>query len=991
MGVRLPHSSAPASAVASAVLRALSLCAPAALLETAATPAQAAEPAALTSDIPAQSLTRALAAFGRQTGLQLIYVSKIADAQRSGGARAGATRAEALTQLLADTGLQFEFLNARTVRIYAAPAAAPALVPTPAPVAGALQHVAEGHAARTLAFDEVVVTANRREEKIQDVPIAIQVLTNDTLARLQAVTLDDFVKYLPGVTAHGVGAGQSNIYVRGLATAVTGVQSSGVIGAFPNVAVYLDEQSTQLAHRNLDIYAADLERIEVLEGPQGTLFGAGAQAGVIRYITNKPKLNAIEATVNAGFAATAHGGPSEAIDAVVNLPVIADKLAVRAVLYSEHRGGYIDNSPATFARADTDPAMQVFGGHVPVNSVVINNFQLAGANINTVAYKGGRVAALYQFNDDWNALLAQSYQAIDAQGVAEEMAADSLGRPQPDLSTQLFNASYDKDRFENTALTISGRVGSLKLLYAGSYLVRNVEQVQDYTSYARSTYSGYYQCANLPVAPQCFTPSSTWQDSVRNTHQSHELRISTIDDRRIRGVGGLFYEDYRIQEQADGLYRTAVAYFQPIGPPTGYCTINGSRLLPGGHEVFCPLQGAVFVPYPVTSNNPDVRPPNDGFFNDITRAYKQKAAYTSLDFDLIRNRLTLALGTRYFNIETSEVGSAVFSFYCSLIYYPSAPNPCLNGYSFNLDSEGLIRSYSGFRSRANLSWKVTKDAMLYYTWSQGFRAGTFNRVSSPLALGGSAEHGGWVPPRAFAPDDLVNNELGWKTQWADGRIRWDGAAYQEDWNHAQIGLFAPNVINYVLTINGGSYRVRGLETSGAARITPGLTIEAGANWNHSELVREAPFVWADGTPVDFSTLLTANGQKVSNPGGSLGSSLAGAPSFAGNIRARYEFKLNGYDAFAQFSAVHQSHSFATTDHLTLDLQGKSIAYDLPAFTTYDAALGIGKGVWRVQVYAENLTDVRAQTYANYAQFYKSITVSRPRTLGLLLTYRLGSD
>jgi iron complex outermembrane receptor protein len=213
------------------------------------------------------------------------------------------------------------------------------------------------------------------------------------------------------------------------------------------VAIYLDEQSAQLPGRNLDVYAADLDRIEVLEGPQGTLFGAGAEAGVLRYITNKPKLNVTEAEVHAGYAVTAHGDPSGALDAVLNLPIIADTLAVRGVIYDERRGGYIDNTPATFARAATDasiryanyPAGCAGNGspcQVPPNSVAINNSALVGGAINPVTYQGMRIEALYQINASWSALLAQSYQSIDAQGVSAEEAADSLGRPQPDLALQ---------------------------------------------------------------------------------------------------------------------------------------------------------------------------------------------------------------------------------------------------------------------------------------------------------------------------------------------------------------------------------------------------------------------------------------------------------------------------------------------------------------------------------------------------------------------------
>jgi len=131
--------------------------------------------------------------------------------------------------------------------------------------------------------------------------------------------------------------------MRGLSAGTLNPQSSGTIGQFPNVAIYLDDQSGQLPGRNLDIYAADLERIEVLEGPQGTLFGAGAQAGVIRYITNKPKLDVTEGSVDAGYGTTAHGANNSNLTAVINLPLITDTLAVRAVIYNDSRGGYIDN------------------------------------------------------------------------------------------------------------------------------------------------------------------------------------------------------------------------------------------------------------------------------------------------------------------------------------------------------------------------------------------------------------------------------------------------------------------------------------------------------------------------------------------------------------------------------------------------------------------------------------------------------------------------
>jgi hypothetical protein len=213
----------------------------------------------------------------------------------------------------------------------------------------------------------------------------------------------------------------------------------------------------------------------------------------------------------------------------------------------------------------------------------------------------------------------------------------------------------------------------------------------------------------------------------------------------------------------------------------------------------------------------------------------------------------------------------------------------------------------------------------------------------------------------------------------------NGAIYQENWNHAQIGALDAALLGGA-TINGGNYRVRGLETSVVGRIGSGLTVEVDAAWNHSELTREASFLWANGTPIDFNSLETYAGQKLANPVGTLGSPLAGAPAFQGNLRARYEINFNGYNAFVQIGAVHQSHSLATTDRLGLDIQGNFVAYDLPPFTTYDGALGMGKDAWLVQLYGENLTDTRAELYANFSLNYKATTVNRPRTVGLRASY-----
>ena len=298
-----------------------------------------------------------------------------------------------------------------------------------------------------------------------------------------------------------------------------------------------------------------------------------------------------------------------------------------------------------------------------------------------------------------------------------------------------------------------------------------------------------------------------------------------------------------------------------------------------------------------------------------------------------------------------------------------------------------------------MSWRPHEALLVYYTWSQGFRAGGFNRqlaapFLSPLSTGPlpyqaqANLNGGWKVPQAFSPDTLVNNEIGWKTRWLDQRLEWNGALYQEDWAHAQIGAQDPALLGGA-TINGGNYRVRGLETSLKSRLAGGLSVELSAAWNHSELVREATFYWADGKPIDFSQVDAANGGKLPNPAGVRGSSLAGAPSLRGHIGARYELNLGRYAAFAQIGAMHQSGSLATTDRLALNLQGGAIDYTLPAFTTYDAALGVARDAWGLQVNGENLSDTRAQLYSNVENGYQATTIARPRTVNLRLSYNFG--
>jgi iron complex outermembrane receptor protein len=837
----------------------------------------------------------------------------------------------------------------------------------------ALAAAASGENSGALA--EVIVTAQRRVENIQDVPITIQALTSETLTQLNVQTFDEFIKYLPNVTQSSQGPAQGEIFMRGLSVGGGGNQGGGTTGAFPAVAIYFDEQSGQLPGRNLDVYAADLERIEVLEGPQGTLFGGGALSGVLRYITNKPKINVTEGSLTASYGVTAHGDPNSSINAVINLPIVQDHLAVRGVIYNDRQGGYINNVPSTFTRAGTDEGLARYnGGVVPTNSPSINNFNVVANQLNPVTYTGVRVELLYKINDDWDALLSQSYQNMNAQGVFYQMPFSSEGvtfnnlgapigsQPLAPLSVTLFNPSSDQDKFDNTALVISGKIGDLKLVYSGAYLVRNVEQVQDYTNYARGVFGYYYQCAGYstnPATGQCYTPSTVWRESLRNVHQSHELRLSTPDTWRIRGLVGAYWEKYNIVDNTQWTYVTV-----PTCSPTG---LNVNCYLP-----LQPWPGSPqFTPLPAT-----------GFFDDVERGYRQLAEFASLDIDVIPKVLTITGGVRHFKYDSNETGGDVGSFYCKQFAPTTYFGFCQSPFGTDFSLRQTAESNTGNRARGNVSWHIRPDFLLYYTWSQGFRAGTFNRSTS-CHLKDAAGVNQFCIPAVTVPDNVTNNEIGWKSEWFDHRLQLNGAVYQEYWDNAQTGFFDPQggLGNLAFATNGPTYRVRGVESMILARVTQGLTVQVAASWN-STAQTNSPYLIANNPALLANPASAAEYGKpitsIPNPYGPIGSPTAYSPPFNINGRVRYEWSAGDYGLFVQAGAMHQGHMVTATGYVP--------AYDIRPYSSYDAAAGIAKGPWSVLLYGQNITNVNTSLSTSSAQFVLTEVPPRPRVLGIRFSY-----
>jgi len=852
----------------------------------------------------------------------------------------------------------------------------------------------EQPAAAPAGLTEIVVTAQRREQSIQDVPITIQALSGEQMKQLNIVSFTDLLKYTPNVTYSGNGPGTGNIFMRGLSGGGSGNQSQSTTAPFPNVALYLDDQSMQFPARNNDVYLVDMERVEVLEGPQGTLFGGGAQAGAIRYITNKPKLGVTEGNANAGYGITAGGDPNSNANATINLP-FGDNFALRGVIFTDRQGGYISNVASTIS---VPPVTTQPPGGPPIRpgSPPVANAGVQGDNLNTLTYTGARLSGLYKINDDWDVLVQQNYQNMEADGYFYEYPLDPNGRQLGDYQITAWTPAWSKDKYSSTAWTVNGRFADLKAVYTGSYMTRHIDGQQDYSNYMRSAHGSYYACSGQGAGyayfrsskpTTCYPPVGSWRDQVRNTHLSHELRVSTNEEYRLRGLFGAFWEKFIIYDDMNFNYM-----------PMPQCNPQNLAISQAGGPDCVTSVGPIAGFY---AWQPGYREDtNTAFGEDVMRGYKQTAFFGSIDFDIVPKVLTVTAGTRHYKYDEFEHGSEYYSATSTVLNVPNGT--CTHcGFGINLN-----KSESGFKSRANLTWHVTPDILAYYTWSQGFRPGGFNRTKTNIdgsvitlkaVAGYNADNSAkqFYKPDGYLSDNLVNNEIGLKTEILDHRLQFNASIYQMDWKDVQLALFDPvHLGNTTFDVNGPTYRIRGLEIQIVAKPLDGLTVQGSSSWNSSEQTN-APCLVSNvpGNPTPLGQCITqVKGQPYTNPYGELGTRAPFSPAVEFNLRARYDWVFQSYNTWVSFGANHvgsMSNEPASFPDGTLQVIPTTtlLRYTIPGYTTYDASLGAAKDNWTVQLQANNLSNSDAATNLSSGQFIKSEIPLRPRVLSLLVGYK----
>ena len=760
-------------------------------------------------------------------------------------------------------------------------------------------------------LEEIVVTASKRAESLQDVPVSVIALDSKTLNDVGITNFDDYVRYQPNLTASGRGPGNTTFYIRGMATDQATLSAVEPAGNSPNVALYLDEQPIQAIGRNLDVYVADMERIEVLAGPQGTLFGASSQAGTVRLITKKPVLDEFQAGAKLSLSDTKSGEMSTSVEGYINLPLIEDTLAWRTVVYSANQGGFIDNVQGSDDPLLTNTArIANFPGATTIPAV---NTLLAQDDFNDVDYQGFRSALKYQANDEWDFLLQVMQQELNAEGT---FAQDpSVG----DLKISTFFPDFQDDEFSQVAWTVNGNIGNLEVIYTGAYLDREVDQATSDNAYLEQ---GAFIPSYLCNATECFDPVYGERFTVETDRTTHEIRIATSQENRLRFIGGVYFDDANLGASIDFTSPGQIA--------------NGIT--------------AQQLPLPNTTIfNPDPRPQGVNFVNDITRFEKQSAIFGELTYDFVPDTLSATIGVRYYEQEVSLAGSTNFFF---------ATTTTDNDFGINID-ENLAGISPAEETdtivKFNLSWTPNDDSLFYATYSEGFRPGGFNRRGGP----------GSVDPTVFVPfsyvtDTVENIEFGWKASFLENRLRWNGTAYKVDWTDVQLTVTDFTVSNLTFTTNLGEAEVTGIDSDLAFSVNDNFTLFASFAWNDSEMTSVSNDIFA---PTNIAPV---------------GSSLAFAPEFQYTLRGRYTWEAGDYDAHFQLALQHADES----DNSIILSQ----AADIPSWDSMDATIGFGKDNYGVELFIDNVTDERAIRFIRPGGLTPEEFVTRPRSIGLRFRY-----
>ena len=789
-------------------------------------------------------------------------------------------------------------------------------------------------------LEEVIVTARKRDENIQDIPQSIQAFSQQDIAKIGIKGLDDVAKMVPALTVVGSTAGLNKIVFRGLADSVRPYIADS------SAAIYLDEQPLTTGAQSPEIRPIDMERIETLAGPQGTLYGASSQSGTIRYIVNKPDVSSFASNVGAGVHQVSSGDMGWDADAMINIPLIQDTLALRLVGFGAKDAGYIDNVLGnTPGRIDFDTGERVIGSK--------DNSDIAGKDVNDADWKGARVSAKWQVNEAWSLTGIYNYSDSEIHGFNDYDPTTG------DLQTVKFHRESWNDDWSNFQFTIDGDLGFAQLTSSTSYFERDTQYIFDATSgvayyhsvlgaYGRGScatgliaYADYYGNVTYynasywniyDFATACELngtgydvddgdPTGLWRNDQKDERWTHETRLSGSTG-RWDWTAGIFYQE----ADQDWIFGTYIDDYTQTESFAAYEAMYG------------PLEPT------------DIR-----WASREVNSRTDKAVFGEATFS-ITEEWKLLLGARWYDAEVDRR-------YTLSVPATAPADVALQGG----DDDGWL-------PKLGLQYFWGDDKMVYALYSEGFRTGGSNRARGTPTL-----------PIQYESDLLKNYEAGLKSRWAGGKVQLNVIGYHQAWEDMQLELTDPSYAYgepyQTVIANVGDAVVDGVDVEISALVGDGWSVGAVATYLFTAEIDEDIQVSDERDPPGEYALDIPAGTRL--------------PLVADlNLTAWTEFTWGtGWFGDAQ-AYVRLQYAYTDTSFNRLvdaaaegsEGVGYGARVQQPDYSTWDLRSGLNGDNWELSLYVDNFTDERQVYYhdMNADVFWgrDNIRTGQPRTYGV---------
>ena len=809
---------------------------------------------------------------------------------------------------------------------------------------------------KSVTLEEIVVTSRKRAESVMDIPAAVQALSGEDLKDMGARGMSDYARFIPAVNIVDYGSGLANFVFRG-ATSDPGYVTQSTS------SLYMDEISLTTQGQQPSIRMVDIERVEALSGPQGTLYGSDSQAGTLRLISNKAQMNETSFTVDGSIRNGSEGEGSYDGSVVANFPLVEDKLALRVVGYKAKDGGYIDN---VYGKTITnDLKADDLYGRSPSGWGTLDNADIVEDDINDYEAEGWRAAVRWDINQDWSATLST---------IQQKSEAGSFNGFDPnvgDLQIIRYNEEYMDVDLDISSLTVEGDLGFAQLVAATSYYNSETVRDQDITNYHKS-YSAYY-CIHYAgdaaaYAPYyfavedgymyasglyCSSPTvegdffSKWYEESGSDRFSTEVRLSSQGD-TFDWLVGAFYEESNYW------------YEEHWGYPTG--SVNGRGELED--KLYQNTVSYAYNEWQYGESFPDA---SENWYAKSSADAEQTAVFGEVVWHM-NDRMDLTAGLRWFDRENVTT------------YYEEHPTGRLD----DAGVEVLPGEDSEVIPKISLSYRLDSDNLVYALWTEGYRPGGTNRQRGNPSIG-----------KEFFADKMTNFEAGYKGTFADGAATLNVTAYQMDWSDYQFELIDPSY----QACEGGGDPVAGLcgqpyqvlvSNAGDAHID-GLSMEL--NWAlTSNLVVGMNGEWLEAetdTDIDLSTIFIPSG-----------SQLPTTPDFTGGAWATYSWDVPQYNANA-YVRLQWSYSGSRLGNLEPVEGGSNPQWNEPSYSLGDLCIGMRNDSWEASIFLNNITDERVNyTHAvqgGYTQQnvdegrmrVETVYTNRPREFGVRFIRHFG--